>query len=97
MPTSDDEIEYMRTVPYQSGAVRSLMYAMVTTRPDIAYAVGKISQYMTNPGREHWNAVKRIMRYLKGTILEGIEFSGSCNNVCVIGYSDTDWAGDLYS
>ena len=43
------------------------MYAMVCTRPDIGYAVGVVSRYMSNPGKEHWNAVKWILRYLKGT------------------------------
>ena len=43
----------MALVPYAS-AVRSLMYAMVYTRPDIAHAVGVVSRYMANPGKEHW-------------------------------------------
>ena len=56
----------MRKVPYAS-AVGSLMYAMVCTRPDIAFVVGAVSRYMSNPGREHWAVVKWILRYLKGT------------------------------
>lgn len=51
-PTSKKEKEEMRKVPYQS-AVGSLMYAMVCTRPDIAYAVGVVSRFMTNPGKAH--------------------------------------------
>ena len=47
----------MALVPYTS-AVDSLMYAMVCTRPDIAHAVGVVSRYMANPGKDHWEAVK---------------------------------------
>ena len=56
----------MAKVPYAS-ACGSLMYAMVATRPDIAYAVGVINIYMSNPGKKHWEAVKSILRYLSGT------------------------------
>ena len=56
----------MSKVPYAL-AVRSLMYATVCTRPDIAHVVGVVSKYMNNPGKEHWMAVKWILRYLKGT------------------------------
>ena len=51
-PSSKKEKEEMSKVPYQS-AVGSLMYAMVCTRPDIAYAVGVVSQFMTNRGQAH--------------------------------------------
>ena len=51
-PKTDEEIEEMARVPYAS-AVGSLMYAMVCTRPDIAQAVGVLSRYMSNPGRDH--------------------------------------------
>ncbi|XP_070039108.1 secreted RxLR effector protein 161-like [Nicotiana tomentosiformis] len=56
----------MSKVSYAS-AVGSLMYVMVCTRPDIAYAVGVVSRYMSYPGKEHWEGVKWILRYLKGT------------------------------
>ena len=74
---------------YQS-AVGSLMYAMLGTRPDIAYAVGLVSSYSTNPSNEHWTAVKRIFRYLAGTKALGIVYgtSGICG-----GLTDSDWGG----
>jgi hypothetical protein len=43
------------------------MFVMICTRPDIAQAVGATSRYMANPGREHWNTIKRILIYIKGT------------------------------
>jgi hypothetical protein len=66
----------MSRVPYSS-AVGSLMYAMVCTRPDIAHAVGVVSRYMKNPGKEHWEAVKWIPRYLRGTTTHALCFGGS--------------------
>jgi hypothetical protein len=75
-PKTQEEIEYMSRVPY-SLAVGSLMYAMVCTRPDIAHAVGVVSRYMNNPGKEHWEAVKWILRYLRGTANHALCFGGS--------------------
>ena len=62
-PTSKTELEEMIVVPYAQ-AVGSLMYAMTSTRPDICYAVGLVSRYQSNPGKAHWQAVKRIFKYL---------------------------------
>ena len=58
-------MDHMSKVPYAS-AVGSLMYEMVYTRADIAHAVGVVSRYMNNPGKENWMAVKWILRYLRG-------------------------------
>ena len=61
---ADDEKALMSNVPYAS-AVGILMYTIVCTRSNIAQAVKVVSRYMSNPGQEHWRAVKWIMRYLK--------------------------------
>ena len=74
---------------YQS-AVGSLMYAMLGTRPDIAYAVGIVSQHCTNPNGHHWTAVKRIFRYLAGTRGLGILYGGGAKSE---GFCDSDWGG----
>jgi len=58
-PSNEVEKTNMSRVPYAS-TVGSLMYAMVCTRPNIAHAVGTVSRFLSNPGREHWNAVKWI-------------------------------------
>jgi hypothetical protein len=73
-PNNEEEIKNMSKDPYAS-AVGFLMYAMVYTKPDLAHSVSTVSRYMENPGREHWNAVKWIFRYLKGTVEHGILFS----------------------
>ena len=76
---------------YQS-AVGSLMYAMLGTRPDIAYAVSAVSRYASNPNSSHWTAVKRIFRYLRHSLDLRLTFSGPLQPL--VGYTDADWAGD---
>jgi hypothetical protein len=66
----------MSRVPYSS-TVGSLMYVMVCTRPDIAHVVGVVRRYMNNPGKEHWEAVKWILRYLRGIVTHALCFGGS--------------------
>ena len=62
------------------------------TRPDIGHAVGFVSRHMKNPGKEHWMAVKWILRYLRGTTDQALCFGGS--NIALQGYVDADMAGD---
>ena len=66
----------MSRVPYSS-TFGSLMYAMVCTRLDIAHVVGVVRRYMNNPGKEHWEATKWILRYLRGTATHALCFGGS--------------------
>ncbi|KAH9762144.1 Integrase catalytic domain-containing protein [Citrus sinensis] len=76
-------------------AVGSIMYAMVCTRPDLAHRVGVISRFMGNPGKDHWNAVKWVVRYLRGTVVTAIVFgkiSGASPEV--VGFVDSDSATD---
>jgi len=70
-PQSQEEILDMARIPYAS-AVGSLMFAMICSRPDLAYAISLVSRFMSNPGKEHWNAVKWVLRYLKGTLKHGV-------------------------
>lgn len=77
-----------------SQAIGSLMYLMVCTRPDIAFAVGRLSQYMNSPTMQLWTCVKRVFRYLQGTRENGITYTKSpTNTIHLLGYSDSDWAG----
>ena len=78
---------------YQS-AVGSLLYLSVATRPDIAYAVSNVAKFSANPTRQHWNAVKRIMRYIKATLNYGLLYQKDWPEN-LVGYSDADWGGDL--
>ncbi|XP_050896197.1 secreted RxLR effector protein 161 [Lathyrus oleraceus] len=90
-PTMDLEKEEMHKVPYAS-AVGSLMYAQVFTRPDLAFIVGVLGRYLSNPDMQHWIAVKRVMRYLKRTRDFMLIYIKS-DNLEIIGYSDSDFAG----
>jgi hypothetical protein len=76
---------------WYASAIGSLMYAMLCTRPDIAYAVSACSRYLANPDVQHVTAVKNVMRYLKGTKHFELVFDGSKIDLC--GFSDSDWGG----
>ena len=65
-PSIEEKKKKMTAIPYSS-AVESLMYAMVCTRPNIAHVVGVVSRFLENPSKEHWEAVKWIFKYLRGT------------------------------
>ncbi|KAE8707655.1 ZNF511 protein [Hibiscus syriacus] len=94
-PKDDAEWEYMSKVPYTS-VIGSLMYAMMCTRPDISQAIGVVSRYMHDPGKEHWQAVKWILRYILNTVDVGLVFQqDKQDDQCVVGYYDSDYAGDL--
>lgn len=90
-PKNSLEIQEMQKIPYAS-AVGSLMYAQVCTRPDIAFIVGMLGRYLSNPGMDHWKAVKRVMRYLQRTKEYMLTYRRS-DKLEVIGYSDSDFAG----
>ncbi|KAL5745430.1 hypothetical protein ACOSP7_026576 [Xanthoceras sorbifolium] len=91
-PKTEEERTHMAKVPYAS-AIGSLMFAMVCTRPDIAQAVGAVSRYMNNPGKIHWEAVKWILRYLRGTTNKTLCFKGG--DTTLTGYVDADLAGNV--
>ncbi len=69
------------------------MYAMVETRIDIAFATSMVSRFAKNPGPDHFSAVDQILRYLAGSPERRITFAGE-SELNLIGYSDSDWAGD---
>lgn len=75
-------------------AVGSIIYAMIATRPDLAFAVGLVSRYMSDPKESHWSAVKHILRYMKGTINYAICYDGNSLDP-IVGYTDSDWGNDL--
>ena len=90
-PKTPQEVEDMRRYPYAS-AVGSLMYAMLCTRPDICYAVGMVSRFQSNPGPDHWTAVKNILKYLRRTRNYMLVFSGI--DLKMTGYTDSDFQAD---
>lgn len=79
--------------PYRE-AVGCLIYLAVATRPDIAFAVGYVSQFLEKPKEQHWTMVKRILKYLKGTITMGIRYKAAGMAGELESYSDADYASD---
>nr|GEU63610.1 hypothetical protein [Tanacetum cinerariifolium] len=77
-----DQLEYSRVIGF-------FMYAMTSTRPDIAYVVGRLSRFTSNPSRQHWKAITRIFKYLRGTKDYGLSYVGYPS--VLEGYSDASW------
>nr|GEV36279.1 zinc finger, CCHC-type [Tanacetum cinerariifolium] len=84
--TPVSQLEYSR-------AIGCLMYAMISTRPDIAFAVGKLSRYTSNPSALHWQALGRVFQYLKKTMNYGLTYSGYPS--VIEGYSDASWINNM--
>jgi hypothetical protein len=90
-----DSKQYENKTEYMS-LVGSLIYLSVISRPDIAYAVSKAGQKMSNPSETDWIAAKRILRYLKGDNKSGPTYSINGSEE-LLGFVDSDWAGDINS
>ena len=90
-PKINLEIQEMEKIHYSS-AIESFMYAQVCTRPDIAFIVGMLGRYLSNPGMDHWKAAKRVIRYLQRTKEYMLTYRRS-DQLEIIGYSDSDFAG----
>ena len=87
-PKTHEEENMMRQVSYAS-AVGSLMYDMLCTRPDISYLVGMVSQYQSNPGPKHWQAIKHILKYLRRARNYMLVYR--CEDSIPISYTDSDF------
>ncbi len=84
--SSVDSTEYRKVI----GALQYLSL----TRPDISFAVNKLSQFMHSPTQTHWTATKRLLRYLKNTIFHGINIRKTSSPALTC-FSNADWAGSL--
>ena len=82
----------MKAVPYASAA-KSLQYAQVCTRPDLAFVTGLLGRFQSNPGIEHWKLVKEVLCYLQGTKSIMMTYRRS-DSLHIVGYSYYDYAGD---
>ena len=92
-PSTTKEIDLVSSFPY-SQLVGSLMHAQVNSRPDCAYTINSLAQYLSNPNTTHVQTLKRTMRYIKGTLSFGIKYQKLPNEDILYGFSDADWAGD---
>ena len=93
-PSSVTQTQKMRGVPY-SEAIGSVLWPVVVSRPDAAYAVGILSQFIQNPGPAHWEGLKRVINYLGSTKNLWLTFGGQ-KETLVEGYCDADWAGQRH-
>uniref|UniRef100_A0A5S6Q626 Reverse transcriptase Ty1/copia-type domain-containing protein n=1 Tax=Trichuris muris TaxID=70415 RepID=A0A5S6Q626_TRIMR len=92
---SNEDAVLDRTVPYRE-AVGALMFLMTTTRPDKAYAISMVSQALEKPTVKEWKALKRIFKYLRGTVNYKLHYksNGKPSLQC---FCDADYAGDVTS
>ena len=86
-PSSPTDIDRMRKVPYRE-AISSLMYASITTRPNISFAMSTLSQFLDNPGDAHWIGVKHIFHYLAG--MWDVELTYGAEHHDLVSYTDAD-------
>ena len=89
--TTPEERERMSRIPYAS-AVGSIMYAMTCTRPDVAYSLGVVSRYQSDPGEAHWRVVKTILKYLRNTRDQWLIYEDS--DLKLVGYTDSSFQSD---
>ena len=93
VPKKKTKAELGRQRAYQS-QIGSLMFTAICIRPDLSFAVGQLAQAAQDPDTRHESAVKRILRYLRGTSSFGIHYTRTADDQLTLeGYSDSDWAG----
>ena len=91
-PSTTDERDRMSKIPYTS-AIGSIMYAMISTRPDISYALSAMSRYQSDPGESHWTVVKNILKYFRRTKDVFLVYGGE-EKLTVTGYTDASFQTD---
>ena len=91
LPATPNQHARMKGVP-DNKAIGSVLWPVVVSRPDIAYAIGILSQFIQNPGQAHWEALKWVITYLNTTKDLWLTFGGKLE-VLTEGFGDADWAG----
>ena len=91
-PTTAEDREKMKDVPYAT--IGSIMYAMLCTRPDVCLAISLAGRYQSNPGVDHWTAVKNSLKYLKRTKDMFLVYGGD-KELVVKGYVDANFDTNL--
>ncbi|KAL5548340.1 hypothetical protein UlMin_003571 [Ulmus minor] len=93
-PKTEEENDCMLNVPY-SNDVGSLIYSMVSTRPDLSFAMSVLSRFMSNPGNYHWEAMKWLLRYVKGTTDLGLVYEKkNGTKLALEGFVDSNYASN---
>jgi transposase InsO family protein len=98
-PRYEDEEEFPRKLNIRK-IIGSLLYLSNGTRPDIAYTVNRLASFQDDPALKHWEIIKRLLRYIKGTINDGITYNFPRGNPSeeslIYAYTDSDYASDKY-
>lgn len=79
--------------PYRE-LIGCLMYGMLAGRPDLSASVGYFSRFQSNPTDDHWNYLKRVLRYIKDTLSIKLVYKRDPSNKLLVGFADADWGGD---
>ena len=95
-PASNSELIKMKGIPY-ANAIGTVMYSMISTRPNLAYSISLLSKYMSNPGKLHWDVLKYMLRYINGSVDIGLCYKKRSDSLDLVGYVDSDFAGDRES
>lgn len=90
----EEEVPLEPNKPYRN-VVGSLAYLADTTRPDIAFVVNRLARKLAAPTQNDWKRVKHLLRYLRGTVTTGIKYHDKTSKETLIGYSDSDFAGNI--
>jgi hypothetical protein len=90
---SDEQRQAAAKFDYR-GAVGSLLYVSLCTRPDIAVAVSKLASFVSNPGLAHIHAVRRVIQYLSGTMKMGLHYTRCASTPRIVGYVDSSWGDE---
>jgi hypothetical protein len=90
-PCSESDSKRMIGVPYRE-AIGSLLFLAVRTRPDISVAVSILSKHVQCRRPYHWEGIKRVLRYLNGTMSKGLTYNGADPSSVLTIYCDADWA-----
>ncbi|XP_031285016.1 secreted RxLR effector protein 161-like [Pistacia vera] len=83
----------MDTVPYAS-VIGSIMYAMVSTRLDLSFAISLLSRFMYNPRSDNWTALKWVVRYINSSLSVGLKYYKRTTMLDLVGFIDSDFVGD---
>ena len=95
-PFTEEEMEFMQSKAAEYGTVVGMLTHLTNmTRPDLAYAVGQLQRFTSDPRKKHWDAMKRVVRYLKGTVNYGLVFDRARQDRMIIAAADSDWASDV--
>ena len=92
-PTSVSEMLETEKIPY-ANVIGIIMYLMISIISDLAFSISLLSRFMSNPGKIHWEALKYLLRYIKGSTNIGLIYKKKCDVFNLVGYEDSDFAGN---